>query len=499
VTVSEDRAVVVRRGSLDLDAGTARIRVEGVAPVLVSKSLRVRVEQGDAKVGEANVVREARSTLPEDRTARSAAEALQAELDECADRMAHRAAAIARAQSELAVLDAAARATLAEVAEDAAHGQPSSPSLGRAFEDREKELHAEVVRLTLENRDERELFDRIAMRRAAAEHPSTRARAAIEIALSAPAPGRATIAIEYIVPGACWRPQHTATLAGTTVAVGTDGCVWQRTGEDWDGVELRLSTERPSLGKEPPRLADDVLAAERRQEVIYVEARQEAIQTAGLGGQAAVRVPGIDDGGEARVLVCPDRARVPTDGRPHRVRLGAFDAVAELESICLPQVTAAVILRSRQRNTSPAPLLAGPVDLVRSGGFVGRTKVPFVAPGERFELGWGPDPGVRVRHEAEEVDEEPGVLSAFLVRRVRERVYLSALDDAERRFAVTMRIPVSELEKVEVVQDTDRTRGAKPADVDGFVTWDIALGRGRARERIELAYRVRRHKDVTGL
>jgi hypothetical protein len=515
VTVSEDRAVVVRRGTVAFTAGLTRVRIDGVAPVLVDKSLRVSVEQGDAKVGAVIVVREKRSTVPDDPAARSDMQALDAALDAAADRMTQLAAAVTRVGSELALLDAGARATLAEIAEDAAHGKTTPASLARTFEAREKELHADRVRLARESRDEAEHRDRIKARRAAAEHPSARAHAAIELVLSAPAAGEARLAIEYVVPGACWRPQHTATLAGSTVTLATDACVWQRTGEDWDDVELRLSTERLSLGKEPPKLTDDVLTAQRRQEVVHVEAREEAVETAGLGVGVLARVPGIDDGGEVRVLTSPGRARVPTDGRPHRFPLGSFDSAAEVESICLPQLAPAVILRSRQPNTAALPVLAGPVDLVRGGGFVGRTKVPFVAAGERFELGWGPDPGVRVRRDVEEVEEEPGILSGWIVRAVRERVYLSVLDDVRRRFSVKMRIPVSEIEKVEIAQDLRETTGAKSADSDGFVVWEVDLGgasspddapaslspraRARARERIHLVHRVKRRRDTTGI
>ena len=39
VTVLEDRAHVVRRGRIELPAGTSRLRIDGVAPVLADKTL----------------------------------------------------------------------------------------------------------------------------------------------------------------------------------------------------------------------------------------------------------------------------------------------------------------------------------------------------------------------------------------------------------------------------------------------------------------------------
>jgi hypothetical protein len=499
VTVTEDRALVVREGTVKLAAGTQRVRVEDVAPVLVDKSVRASVVSGAAKVGEARVLRELRATLPEDPAARTDVQKLDAEIDVAFAELESVAAALARARSELGLLDAAARATLDDVSWNAAHGSAPAEAGLRGLEAREKELGAEIVRLSFENRERRETYDRLRARRAAADHPATRARTTIELVVSADAAGEARLAIEYLVPGACWRPQHTATLLEKKVSIATDACVWQNTGEAWDDVELRLSTERPSLGREPPTMSDDTLAVQRKQEVLRVEARDERIETAGLGGAARTeRVPGIDDGGEPRVLVARDRARVPTDGRPHRVPIGAFETDAKSESICVAQLAAAVVLRTEQTNAGKGALLAGPVDLVRRGGFVGRTKISFVAPGETFELGWGPDPGVRVRRETEEVEEEPGMLSGWLVRTVRERVRVSGLDASRRTFTLTLRIPVSEIEKVQIAQDLSETTGKTKADADGFVRWSIDLPPSGRRE-IELRYAVKRHKDVVGI
>ena len=312
VTVTEDRALVVREGTVKLAAGTTRIRIDAVAPACVDKSVRASIVSGKAKIGEARVVREKRAVIPDDPSVRSATQALDAEIDTVFDKLEAISAADARARAELDLLEAGARATLGDVSWDVAHGVTPADVGVRAFEAREKELRAEIVRLSHEHRDQRELYERLRTRRAAADHPATKAQASIEIVISADAAGEARVAVEYIVPGACWRPQHTAMLQKTKVTIATDACVWQNTGEAWDDVELRLSTERPSLGREPPELADDTLAVKRKQEVVHVEAREEQIQTAGFGGAAApqARVPGIDDGGEMGVFIADEIRRV---------------------------------------------------------------------------------------------------------------------------------------------------------------------------------------------
>ena len=64
VTVTEDRAHVRRRATVDLPAGVSRLRIEGVAPVIADKTLRVRAT--GAKTGDARVVRKKVTTEPEE-------------------------------------------------------------------------------------------------------------------------------------------------------------------------------------------------------------------------------------------------------------------------------------------------------------------------------------------------------------------------------------------------------------------------------------------------
>ncbi len=497
VTVTEDRASVQRRGACDVTAGVTRVRIEDVAPVIADKTLRVRTTAGVA-VGEARVVRRKVATEPAQAHA-----ALARELEDRTRASELGVAEVKRLQSAIALLNEAQRRVLEELAEDAARGTlgdvAASQPAANAFEERERAAYAELLDAQRAQRELEQTIARLRGRLAQAGHRETRVVASIEMTLSANAAKKTDLVVEYIVPGACWRPHHTATLTGTSIDVSTDACVWQNTGEDWTNVALKLSTERPSLGQKPPSLFDDELAVQRRSDVVHVEQRDEVIQHTGLGGAAPARVPGIDDGGEVRVLTAKTRASVPSDGRPYRVPAIAMQTTTSASLVAYPELARAVLVRAVQTNAASAPLLAGPVDLVRDSGFVGRTKIPLIATGERFELGFGPDPHVRLRREVETVDEEPGILpSNWIGRSHRIRVHLSNLDTRARKIEVTERVPVSEIEKVEIHFDEKKTSPRATPDADGFVRWNVELA-ARGRTTLELRYVVRRHRDVQGL
>ncbi len=199
---------------------------------------------------------------------------------------------------------------------------------------------------------EREL-ERLGQRLSSTETPNASETARLELLVIATTPGRLAVTIEYLVPSACWRPYHTATLRGDRVTVRTDGCVWQNTGEDWAQVKLSLSTRRPSLGSNPPELDSDVLSVRPRSETVEVSARNQAVKTTGLGGEppAAPELPGIDDAGEAVTLPAASEAStVPSDGRPHRVLLSSWEEITRTVKVRLSNLgTTAKALRVEER------------------------------------------------------------------------------------------------------------------------------------------------------
>ncbi|MEZ4404516.1 MAG: mucoidy inhibitor MuiA family protein [Kofleriaceae bacterium] len=513
VTVFEDRARVTRRATVEVPAGASRIVVAGVAPVVADKTVVARAR--GAEVVDARVRRTTAPWRDGGADPRSAVEAL-AELDRALAAARRDAAAHATA----AALAAAAAATLArlvtrscsELAAAAARGQApvdAAAALERLTSDavaaRRDAARAEVAAARAAS-----VCADLAARQAALADGAIRRVATIELDVSAAAAAAVELELAYVVPGACWRPYHTATWAADVLELATDACVWQATGEDWRDVALTCSTARPSLGAAPPVPVDDRLRVVPRGAVIAA-AREQAIATTGLGGGAPplAEVPGVDDGGRPARLVAPGPATILGDGQPHRIRLGAWTTPVEAAHVAFPERTAGVVVRTRAIHAGSTPLLAGPVDLIRDGGATGRTSILYVAVGERFELGWGADPALRVHRVHRERTEDAGLLGTWRATRHRVAIRLSNLGPTARTVTVTERIPVSELaDKVEIelrpvdawqLEDDDGARRdrtprvtARTERADGMIEWQVELP-PRQRRAIAHEYVVKIH------
>lgn len=513
VTVQEDRALVRREGTVSLPPGRTRVRIEGVAPVLVDKSLVAELVDpaGDDDDSPAVLgVSAQRSRVTEQRQRPEAHAELRDQLFRRRAELHEQRTRLAETETEHETVGALLGTTLAELAENASWGTPPSADdhavLDR-LEQRVLELGAQrCAELAEIQRQEQQLAD-LQQLAQATDSVAAHATATLEVELRNPGDAERAVRlrVDYLVPGALWRPWHRARLhegEAPEVELQCEGCVWQATGEDWTDVQLWFSTERPSLGLTPPPLHTDRLATRKKGSAVEVQTRQQEIHTAGLGAAdegappPAEELPGIDDGGEAQRLRGRGRSTIPGDGRPYRVPLFELRGPAELSLRCVPELAPAVLLRSEQANAAAHPLLAGPVDLMRHSGLVGRTSILYVAPGERFELGWGPDNALRVTRELEPLEWERKTLSAWTRKPRRVRIKLSNLEAAPRSIEVRERIAVSEIDKVKV--ELVSTEPSTSVDADGFLRWDIRL-RGLEHHTLKVEWALVVHDDVKGV
>jgi hypothetical protein len=436
VVVMEDRAQIERSGKLALADGPQTFEVPGIAQTAVDRSLEVEVV--GAQLRDARIVRRWRQRPPGDLPAdaselRRRVHALQQELavrqdevERCNMRCEHLGivrADLVRAMGELTGV--------------------GKPDVARWSAD-------------LDALDARELKAHEALRLAEKAQTKTheelaRASGALQLAeiaeedlecllvISVEGSGTAEVRARYLVPCAAWRPAYRATLRGDRVALESEAVVWQHTGEDWTNVAVAFSTARPTLGTAPPHLQEDrlfirtKLEAEKR--TVDVAVREVDIPTVGEGGTS--ELPGVDDGGETRVLAPSGRITVTSDGQPQRVPLGRFEAGASIERVV------------RFTNSSGAVLLAGPVDLVRGSGFVGRTRLDFTAPGAIAKVSFGSEDGLVVVRHREETREESR-LTGRRTTRTKVTWHVSNASPEPRTFFIEERIPVSEVKEVEI-------------------------------------------------
>ncbi|GAA2494320.1 DUF4139 domain-containing protein [Streptomyces gobitricini] len=506
VTCLEDRAHVERSAELGLEAGVQRLRLGPVSALAVDRTLHAELTADhptavlDVRIVRTWTPRGPEPSAGDDSPLRRRTHALEQErlaLGQRRDRLRARLDLLGRLAADL----------LREIGEGAGAGETATTRWAReldrvaeerdAYGERLRAAEARLARLAEELGEAQRAVD-------LAEGDPAELVGHVELTVEAAVAGPVRLRLSHLTPCALWRPAYRAVLDGDCLTLETDAMVWQRTGEDWSDVRLTLSTARSAQATDPPRLGEDRLilkdrsAAERR--TVDVEVREE--ETGDLGPAPVLGLPGVDDGGEARVLHSPAPVSVPSDGRAHRVPLSAFTTAAGSEYACSPELSPLVTQVVRFDNLSGHALLAGPVDLVRDSGFSGRGMLEFTAPGAAAELAFGSRDDHRVIRETEESRESAGITQRTVVTRT-VRLYVSRFsapgETGERVVALRERIPVSETSAVDVRLREEACSPVPDAiDADGVVRWNVALPPDSHRT-VTLVYELSASGRVAGL
>ncbi len=492
VTAFEDRAELVRRAEITLAQGRSTLVVEAVTPLSSDAHVSAWFEGSTARVEEIRVDRRWVEATPDgDRMA-----ALVAELDQAARALKAAERVLERTTQRREASEDLLRRYLEQVGPAVWSGDDGHQGWREALsrlEDTTEVAQQALEAARVERREKQAARERVAALLQDAERHEARLVCDLTVRVFATDAGAAELVVTSVVPCALWRPAHEAhLLKDGSVRWTTYATVWQRTGEAWNDVELVLSTDRPGAGASLPEIGEDRLrlrdkAVKKR---VVLEHREEAVSRD--RGDAAL--PGVYDGGEARVFRAEGGVDVPSDGRPHRVSTGAFETEATAGLVAMPEVAAQVFLRARLNNRGQQPVLAGPVTLLRDGAYVGVGEVKYVGPGEAFELSFGSDDRFGVEHERTREEEKR------MVGRDRTHFVTHARIDSSassrERVEVVLRLPVSELEALDVrMSEKHCTEGRPEPDDDGLVRLEADLAPGE-RQKLSLGFHLDKSGDI---
>lgn len=274
----------------------------------------------------------------------------------------------------------------------------------------------------------------------------------------------AELRLNYLVNQCGWSPSYVMRAGADRkeVQVEYSALIQQLSGEDWNDVELTLSTASPTLSAAGPGLAplhvllsaetgpsaSDPFGAENAPAQVAQPAfagrialksqfqsqldglrsqRSEYSQAIGNAGNFAdvnrfswnlndvacnyqlmefncpvgvLRGESIDEGsGPSLSYALGAGVSLASRTDQQMVRIMHTAVASQFYHTAAPVLTPHVYREAELKNTSEHDLLAGPMTAYLDGRFVGQGELPTVARGERFVVGFGADPQLRARRE----------------------------------------------------------------------------------------------------
>ncbi|MGH1455658.1 MAG: mucoidy inhibitor MuiA family protein [Alphaproteobacteria bacterium] len=333
--------------------------------------------------------------------------------------------------------------------------------------------------------------------------------------------------LDYQISNVGWRPVYDARLDTKSGALELVqyGSVWQRTGEDWDGIKLILSTAQPSRGAALPDLYPHWIS-------IYdntVRTLQKASRAEAFGGAVmsmdmaaaptASNVMMEDDATLERVSIQSAQintegfvgeynitgpADVKSDGTQSKLLIGAFETDNKLQVQVKPQFDTNAYLVAKATLKGEAPILPGQVSLFRDGAFIGQGNLPMLRQGDEQDLGFGIDDNVTVtRNTVKDERSETGMITKD---NVLERHFVTEIKNLHKtsvEVAILENTPVSQDERIRVEFIKTSTTQGYETDIDdkkGVTRWITTL-EPKASAKINIGWKVSwpKGENISGL
>jgi uncharacterized protein (TIGR02231 family) len=513
VTVNPRGAQLTRTGEVELPAGAHEVVLDTLPQGIMAASVQVEgVSASDVEIGTVDV---SSIALDPEQEATGTRKSLQDELEALArDRARHERVGI-DAQFRRATLE---RLTGGYAAVPFAGGDKPAMSpeqIGNLLLLTNREL-SEISSVVLEADQaisqigKREIVLRRQLQLLATT-PNTRTRVAVQV--SAATPAKMTLSLKYSIPDAGWRPVYDARLKLPADGKPADlklvqrALVFQRSGEPWDGVALKLSTatvtgrtaspvlQPVAIGPQPAMSRRAVQTHESFSDTVDSQEMQSKT-AAGLAAPAPApvrqRQAEITNAGFHAVYSIAGQTSVPNSGALKSVRIGARTVEPAIRVDTAPHIDPVGYLTGVFKIAGETPLLAGEVSLFRDGVFAGRSGMRQIAPGEEMELGFGRDDLVRViRREVENTAGSSGIITE---QSTLKRLYVTSIKNLHTfpvEVHVTDRMPYSTHEEVvvEMLRETTAPSVTDPDNKKGIVVWDVPL-KPQAKTEIRFGYTV---------
>ncbi len=517
VTVYPDRARVTSVGTLDLNTGMTVLLFDDLPLSLETESVRFG-GTGTARVQiqGIDVVRRHYEETPSETVGELEAqkEEVEAELWALGDERAIWQAEAAYVEGVRQQTDAFAKglARGKTAVEDQARLLAFLQERDREVRDAQRGLEPQVRTLQRRlERIERELADLRSQR--------SRQRFQARIEVEVLAVGDFAAQLSYVARNASWQPLYDLRLVeskgnGRLLEVSVFGEVRQQTGQDWNDVELTLSTARPALNQRLPELEPWFVDEVEPPRELYMKATNAAFDATLLMAEAlpAPSVAGAPRAKRADFVTAetrqagpivtyrvPRQSTVESDGAPHKNLLTRFDARPEMSYLAIPRHTTAVYRRATFVHEAAAPLLPGQANLFVDDEYVGSTNLDYTPTGDELELLLGVEERITVEQELMRRQVDKRLLRENRVLHYAYGIKLHNLLTERAKVEVQDQIPVSRHESIKIKLDHVAPRPETQTEMQ-ILTWQLDLEPG-AEHTIQVEFTIEhpRAMEVAGL
>ncbi len=312
----------------------------------------------------------------------------------------------------------------------------------------------------------------------------------------------ASFTLAYFVPNASWTPAYDLRAIGTgkPLELVMKGQVVNNTGEDWDKVDLSLSSGNPTLGGVMPALQPwtlgfpYVIRHQADQPRPSMAAKNIDSDSGAALYEAITQVPNTVLQRTTTMEFNIDAPfSIPADGLAHSVVVQHQTLPATYRYYCTPKLDRDAFLYARSTGWEDLHLLPGEANVFFEGTFVGKSHLALDQPTDTLDISLGRDKGIVVERVKRKGGNDKSVLGGKRTISVGWDITVRNTKAVPVELELRDQYPLSPRSEVEV--KLTEAGGATVDDQNGLLTWTYSLAPKESR-KTGFAYTVKFPKDM---
>lgn len=516
VTVFADRARVTRSATLSLRGGSNLVAFENLPLLMLDDSLRAEGKgTGGARIAGITV-----KNVFLDRTQEKRVRELEDEIAQLSRKVESVEARRKALSSQRTFIDSIRIGWGERISKELTLGKPSVAELSEAVRfvgDNTGKIEEQLYDAEAAKKP---LLERLAaLKKELEQNQADRLKEvrSVLVAVEAERDMKFDLDLSYLVAQASWVPAYDVRLSadGKDAELVYRARVWQRSGEDWKGVKLALSTASPETGGGAPELTPwHVYLYEPPRPLPYASrAMKEMLAPAPepMLGIARGSITGTDQmvpaeplpaevaQGQTSVLFqVAQPVDVPADGTRSSSVVASERVPVTAEYVTVPKLSQRVYLKSAVLNKTPYPLLAGEASIFNDAVFVGKSHLKTVSSGEEFDLYFGSDDQVKVKREVAKVRKKAGIISS---NSVTYHVSMDLDNFKKRAVSVSLldQLPLPGNAEIKVSLEEASPKPGETKD-DGTLVWKVDLAPGeKKRVSYDIVIEYPKGREIVGI
>lgn len=498
VTVYADRAQLVRKGSAKLKEGVNTVVVEKLSPALLANSLQAKI-LGDAQLKELKHYRKA-AIPPENTPLKEELKIVRGQKQA----LEHKIALFEKEQEYLSQLMQALSAPNEEAGMLHFDLKKWTDTL-EYNRSKQLELDEELRQLHHEVEQKARLEAELVEKNNDVEwNVYENEIHMVELWIESAREQEVDFEVSYLAHGASWQPQYDIRIIPNEkkIHISYNAIIRQNTHENWNDVQLQLSTANVSEKGFLPRLETQRIHLESEdklnedylhlQESIMSQKEEmprKVAKSVARAPKEARPAPShkVDNFLTTVNFAAAEQTSVESSTETHKkVSIVEMEFPVEFKYSSVPKLSSYAYLKAHLKNTSDYPLLSGESNVFLDNSFVTSSRVVLTQPQDETWVFLGVDETVKIERRLLHKKKDKGGFMKKNKVNLRYRIKVTNTQSKDISVSVWEPIPLSEDKSLVVeLQHPKISKSQQGVELNdkSFLAWDIALS---AQEKQEL-------------